>query len=178
MLMGRNVCVTGTGRPYALGFNLVLRYLEAGDRVVATVRKQSADLEKLKEQYGDQLIILTMDIGSTDSVNAAAEQLAGQIDHLDLLINNAVTVSPDFDKGFFDANLDYIAKAIDVAAVGPMGVLSAAKKQRRHLVDHQRVVGGRQHFKVLSNEHDRLWHVESGTEHGDDESCEHVQKRA
>ena len=34
--MERNIMVTGTGRPYALGFNMVLRYLEAGDRVVAT----------------------------------------------------------------------------------------------------------------------------------------------
>ena len=125
MVMGRNVMVTGTGRPYALGFNMVLRYLEAGDRVVATVRKESADLEKLKEQYGDQLIILTMDIGNSDSVNQAAERLSGEIDHLDLIINNAVTVSPDCDKEFFDANLDYIARTVDVTAVGPMRVIKA-----------------------------------------------------
>lgn len=37
------------------------------------------------------------------------------MDHLDLLINNAVTVSPDCDKGFFEADLDYIAKTVDVA---------------------------------------------------------------
>lgn len=33
------VMITGTGRSYALGYNLVLRYLEAGDTVIASVRK-------------------------------------------------------------------------------------------------------------------------------------------
>lgn len=123
--MAQNVLVTGTGRSYALGFNLVLRYLEAGDKVAASVRKASPELEKLKEQYGEQLEIVTMDIGSSESVNAAAEFVSNQMDHLDLIINNAVTTSPDCDKGFFEANLDYIAKAIDVTAVGPMRVIKA-----------------------------------------------------
>lgn len=121
----QNVMVTGAGKACGLGFNLVLRYLEAGDTVVATIRKRSPELEELKGRYGDRLIILMMDIGSSESVNAAAEELAGKTDHLDLIINNAVTVSPDCDKGFFDANLDYIAHTVDVAAVGPLRVIKA-----------------------------------------------------
>lgn len=117
--------ITGAGRSYALGYNLVLRYLERGDRVAASVRKASPELEQLKGQYGDQLIIVTMDIGNSASVNAAAEALSGQMDHLDLLINNAVTASPDVNKGFFEADLDLIAKAVDVTAVGPMRVIKA-----------------------------------------------------
>lgn len=123
--MERNVMITGTGRPYALGFNMVLRYLEAGDRVVATVRKASPELEELKEKYGEKLLILTMDIGSSDSVNEAARELGKKLDHLDLIVNNAVTVSPDCDKEFFEANLDAIARTVDVAAVGPMRVIKA-----------------------------------------------------
>lgn len=123
--MSKIVMVTGTGRSYALGFNLALRYLENGDKVIATVRKDSEDLNKLKEQYGDKLIILTMDISSSDSVNKAYDSLKDKVDHIDMLINNAVTVSPDCDKGFFDANLDYIARTVDVTAVGPMRVIKA-----------------------------------------------------
>ena len=41
------------------------------------------------------------------------------------MINNAVSVSPDCDKGFFDANLDYIAKTVDITAVGAMRVIKA-----------------------------------------------------
>lgn len=123
--MSKNVMITGTGRSYALGFNLVLRYLENGDTVIATVRKESADLNKLKEQYGDKLIILTMDIGDSDSVRNARKDLEGQVDHIDTLINNAVTVSEDCDKEFFDVNLDNIAKTVNVTGVGALRVIQS-----------------------------------------------------
>ena len=63
--MSQNVMITGTGRRSALGFNLVLRYLEAGDNVVATIRKESEALSELKEEYGERLHIVNMDIGVT-----------------------------------------------------------------------------------------------------------------
>lgn len=120
-----NVMITGAGRTYALGFNMVLRYLEHGDRVVATVRKECPELEELKKQYGDRLEILVMDIGDTESVEHAKNELTLKMNHLDLIINNAVTVSPDCDKEFFEANLDYIANTVNVAAVGAMRVVKA-----------------------------------------------------
>ena len=92
--MSQNIMITGAGKAVGLGFNMVLRYLEAGDNVVATVRKPCAELEELKIKYGNKLTILTMDIGSTESVQAAAEELSKKLSNLDLLINNAVSVSP------------------------------------------------------------------------------------
>jgi NAD(P)-dependent dehydrogenase (short-subunit alcohol dehydrogenase family) len=117
--------VTGAGKAVGLGFNLVLRYLEAGDNVVATIRKPCVELDDLKTRYGDKLTILTMDISNSDSVSKAASGLSSVMDHLDLIINNAVAVSPDCDKGFFDADLDYIARTVDISAVGPMRVIKA-----------------------------------------------------
>ncbi|WP_303805996.1 SDR family NAD(P)-dependent oxidoreductase [Ruminococcus flavefaciens] len=123
--MPQNVMITGAGKAVGLGFNLVLRYLEAGDTVVATIRKPCPELDELQKQYGDKLIIVTMDISSTASVQEAADTLSQELDHLDLLINNAVSVSPDCDKGFFDADLDYIARTVDISAVGAMRVIRA-----------------------------------------------------
>lgn len=79
--------------------------MENGDRVVATVRKKCPELEALKEKYKDNLEILTMDIGSSESVELAKKELEKKLEHLDLIVNNAVTVSPDCDKQFFDVNL-------------------------------------------------------------------------
>ena len=123
--MSQNVMITGAGKAVGLGFNLVLRYLEAGDNVVATIRKPCTELDELKNQYGDRLTILTMDISNTESVQTAAAELSRILDHLDLLINDAVSVSPDCDKGFFDADLDYIARTVDITAVGAMRVIKA-----------------------------------------------------
>ena len=119
------VMVTGTGRSYALGYNLVLRYLEAGDTVIATIRKPSPDIETLVEKYGDRLIVATMDLLDTPSVKAAADEVSGRVDYIDILINNAVGVAPDVDKGFFDADLDNIPRTLDLISVGTLRVIKA-----------------------------------------------------
>ena len=48
--MPQTVLITGTGRPYALGFNLVKRYLEHGDTVFASIRRPSEALEELQRR--------------------------------------------------------------------------------------------------------------------------------
>ena len=119
------VMVTGTGRNYALGYNIALRYLEAGDTVIATIRKPAPDIEVLREKYGDRLIVATMDLLDTASINAAAHEVSKKTDHIDILINNAVGVAPDVDKGFFDADLDNIPRTLDLISVGTMRVIKA-----------------------------------------------------
>ena len=123
--MAQTVLITGTGRPYALGFNLVKRYLEHGDRVLASIRRPSEALEKLQLEYPDRLYVLTMDIASTASVNQAAQEAARWIDAVDLIINNATTASAVTMKELPDFDLDLIAPAVNVGAVGPIRVLKA-----------------------------------------------------
>lgn len=123
--MQQTVLITGTGRPYALGFNLVKRCLERGDRVFASIRRPSEALEELRKEYPDTLHILTMDISSTESVNAAAREAAALTSSVDLIINNAVTASADTMKELPDFDLDQVAPAVNVGAVGPLRVLKA-----------------------------------------------------
>ena len=123
--MPQTVLITGTGRPYALGVNLVKRYLEHGDTVFASVRRPSEALTELQKGYPGKLQILTMDIASTASVNAAAQEAARMTPCLDLIINNATTASADTMKELPDFDLDLIAPAVNVGAVGPIRVLKA-----------------------------------------------------
>jgi len=123
--MNQTVLITGTGRPYALGFNLVRRYLENGDTVLASVRRPSEALEVLKHNYPDRLYILTMDIASSESVNTAAREAEKLTSRIDLIINNATTASADTMKELPDFDLDLIAPAVNVGAVGPIRVLKA-----------------------------------------------------
>jgi len=123
--MPQTVLVTGTGRAMGLGFNLVKRYLENGDTVFASVRRPSEALEELRKDYFGRLHILTMDISSTVSVNAAALEAEKLTDHLDLIVNNATTASADTNKELPDFDLDLIAPAVNVGAVGPIRVIKA-----------------------------------------------------
>jgi len=123
--MSQNVMITGTGRRSALGFNLALRYLEAGDNVVATIRKESEALSELKEEYGERLHIVNMDIGVTESVERAASQVGNEVGHLDLLINNAVLSALGMDEDFLRADMDSILETFNVSALGTMRVMKA-----------------------------------------------------
>ena len=142
--MSQHVLITGTGRPYALGFNLVKRYLEHGDSVFASVRRPSEALEELKRDYPDRLHILTMDIASTESVNAAAREAERLTDRLDLIVNNATTASADTMKELPDFDLDLIAPAVNVGAVGPVRVLKAFLPLLKKTPDPSRTL-----FRVL-----------------------------
>lgn len=123
--MPQAVLITGAGRAMGLGCNLARRYLENGDTVLASVRRPSEALEALREEYAGRLHILTMDISSTGSVNAAAEEAEKLTDHLDLIVNNATTASADTMKELPDFDLDLIAPAVNVGAVGPVRVVKA-----------------------------------------------------
>ena len=130
--MSQNVMITGTGRRSALGFNLVLRYLEAGDNVVATIRKESEALSELKEEYGERLHIVGMDIGVTESVERAASQVENEVGRLDLLINNAVLSALGMDEDFLHADMDSIldldyAMAKAAVNMGTMTFYNATK---------------------------------------------------
>ena len=112
--MPQTVLITGAGRAMGLGCNLARRYLENGDTVLASVRRPSEALEALREEYAGRLHILTMDISSTGSVNAAAEEAEKLTDHLDLIVNNATTASADTMKELPDFDLDLIAPAVEL----------------------------------------------------------------
>ena len=125
--MSQNIFITGTGRESGLGYNFTLRYLENGDHVFATVRKPSEALCKLQEKYPQQLEIITMDIGSTESVRAAVDYVSGKVNYIDTLINNAVLVRDDYGemKPFEELDLDDIAVIMNVSSVGPLRVIKA-----------------------------------------------------
>ncbi len=121
----QNVLITGSGTPPALGFNLVRRYLEHGDRVFACVRKSTDVFAELLRAYPEALTVLVMDISDTPSVRAASVAVAAQVDHLDTIINNAVTTAPDCDAFVMEANPDNIAASVNVGASGPLRVIQA-----------------------------------------------------
>ena len=123
--MPQTVLITGTGRPYALGFNLVKRYLEHGDRVLASIRRPSEALEKLQLQYPDRLYVLTMDIASTASVNQAAQETARWTHARKRVVKSTTTDPAGPRKELPDFDLDLIAPAVNVGAVGPIRVLKA-----------------------------------------------------
>ena len=82
--MSRVSVVTGANR--GIGLELARRLVERGDHVVATARDvaRASDLEAI-----GPAAILALDVSDEASIEAFGQALEGEVDTVDLLINNA-----------------------------------------------------------------------------------------
>lgn len=120
--MKKVACVTGADR--GLGFFLVRWLLENKYKVFAgQYLEQSEGLETLHEKYKEQLILLPLDVGSSDSVKYAARTIAGRTGHLDMIINNAGIIDRADDATMLvDMDDTAMARIYNVNTLGSLRV--------------------------------------------------------
>lgn len=118
--------VTGTDR--GLGLALCAGLLERGWRVFAgQYMPDWPDLSALASRYPETLHIVPLDVGSVASVQAAAQTVAAQADHIDLLINNAGVTSPTTKRDIRESQQDYdeMHRLYNVNSLGPLRMVEA-----------------------------------------------------
>ena len=76
----------------------------------------------LKEKYKDRLILLSMNVSNSESVEKAAKKSKQLIPHLDIIINNAAVHYPDSDNVLEEVNIENCLDTININAVGPLRV--------------------------------------------------------
>src|SRR5215208_173253 len=120
--MAHTVFITGADR--GLGFALCAELLKQDWQVFAGQHKPEwPDLSALAGQYPATLHIEALEVRSVESAQAAAESVAEQTDHLDVLINNAGVSSPTTLRPIREPQ-DYaeMQRMYDVNALGPLRV--------------------------------------------------------
>ena len=116
--------VTGASR--GIGLELARQALARGDRVIATTRRPSAEVDALAAEHGSRLVQLRLDVGSVDSIVEAHADLEGQVDAIDILVNSAGTYSHQSENWDPDATLfdtvtqDELLEVFRINAAGPM----------------------------------------------------------
>ncbi|MGN7764634.1 SDR family NAD(P)-dependent oxidoreductase [Paenibacillus sp. 22594] len=120
--MKKVACVTGADR--GLGFFLVRWLLENKYKVFAgQYLEESEALETLNEKYKEQLILVPLDVGSSDSVKRAARTIAGRTGHLDMIINNAGIIDRADDATMLvDMDDTAMARIYNVNTLGSLRV--------------------------------------------------------
>ena len=120
----KTALVTGAGS--GLGYELTRLHAEQGWRVFALELRISDELLRLRDKYPELIQVIHCDIGSTESVNAAVEEVRRTADRIDRLFNNA-GYDLVADKVTLDqVDLDYCPNFYNVNAVGPLRVVKAA----------------------------------------------------
>jgi len=124
MTTNRTACVTGTDR--GVGLALVHRLLEAEYTVFAGgIQPDNDGIRELKERYRDRLHAFKLDVGSDESVKAAAALIAGHTDRLELLINNAAILG-DTEKTILDEiDFEEVQRNFNITALGAIRMSNA-----------------------------------------------------
>lgn len=84
--MGKEHWIFVTGADQGLGLEFCREFLDRGYSVIgAGHRANSPDLKALKEQWGEKMEVITLDVASRDSVERSVEQVKTYTDNLPLL---------------------------------------------------------------------------------------------
>jgi NAD(P)-dependent dehydrogenase (short-subunit alcohol dehydrogenase family) len=135
--MSKTWFITGTSS----GFGRILteKLLARGDRVAATLRKESA-LDDLKAKYSGQLRVESLDVTDTEAVRRVVDRAFGEMGHIDVVVNNA-------GYGLFGAaeevSDEQIRHQLDTNLMGSIQVIRAA-------LPHLRAQGGGRILQVSS----------------------------
>lgn len=79
-----------TGASSGIGYELALRYLEQGARVLALARSEER-LAQLTKQFPEHCLAVKVDLSNAEDSQRAGEWINQQVQHLDLAILNAGT---------------------------------------------------------------------------------------
>jgi NAD(P)-dependent dehydrogenase (short-subunit alcohol dehydrogenase family) len=110
--------ITGAGR--GMGGDIAKAALAAGDNVVATGRNADAVTAALGQS--DTLLVVKLDVTSSDEAEAAVQAAVERFGGIDVLVNNAAS----FYAGFFEElTPEQMDRQIATTLIGPMNVTRA-----------------------------------------------------
>jgi len=77
-----------TGATAGFGQSITRRFISQGHQVIATGRRQER-LDALKEEFGDRIYTLVLDVRDRAGIDAAVASLPAEWRNIDILVNNA-----------------------------------------------------------------------------------------
>ncbi|MCM3625789.1 SDR family NAD(P)-dependent oxidoreductase [Paenibacillus glycanilyticus] len=116
--MVKTMLVTGADR--GVGLALTAQWLQDGSRVFAGQYADSAGLQELQKEYGEQLSVFPLDVASETSVKQAFEWVESRTDRLDVLINNAAILGEIGNTIHDELQYEEMLSVFNVNALGSL----------------------------------------------------------
>jgi NAD(P)-dependent dehydrogenase (short-subunit alcohol dehydrogenase family) len=115
-----------TGANKGIGFEVARQLGERGFYVFVAARNRDAGLKAAAalQKSGAKVSFVDLDVTNPKSIHTAAESLAEQIDHLDVLVNNAAILE-DGDANILRVDTALAEKTFVTNTLGPLRVAQA-----------------------------------------------------
>lgn len=115
-----------TGGNKGIGFAICKGLLAAGFEVILAARSHDRGKEAAEQLQlaGFQVRVVELDVTNDDSIHRAVEHLSQEIDHLDVLVNNA-GIYPDEGVNILTISRDLLSLTMNTNTFGPVRVTQA-----------------------------------------------------
>lgn len=115
-----------TGAYRGLGFEVARQLAERDFHVFVTARRRDAGLKAVStiQKSGGKVAFVELDVADAKNIRNAAENVAGQVDHLDVLVNNAALLE-DGDANVLEVNSDLVLRTFTTNVLGALRVAQA-----------------------------------------------------
>ena len=122
--MTKTALITGANR--GLGLEVARQLADKNFHVLLTARRREAGEKAAAslQQSGAQISFVELDVASEESIRDAVPKIAAQIDHLDVLVNNAAILD-DENLSVFETTAATLQKVLLTNTVGPLLVAQA-----------------------------------------------------
>lgn len=117
-----------TGASSGLGLEMTAQLLARGDKVVGTARRLDA-LDSLKQQYGDKLTVMALELTDTSGIRATVDEAFRRMGRIDVVVQNAGYGLVGAGEEVSDAQIDL---QLATNLVGSIQVIRAVLPHLRH----------------------------------------------
>ncbi|WP_263788003.1 SDR family oxidoreductase [Salinibacter grassmerensis] len=164
-LQNSRVLITGANR--GIGLEWTRQLAGPAGRLFATCRRpdEADQLQEIADSHPDTVDILPLDVAEPDAIQATAEQVNGQVDALDLLVNNAGINGGGKQDRFEGIDQKTMTDVFQVNAAGPhlmtkafADLLRAGTAEQGATDGHAAVVNITSQLGSIANAQSDTWH--------------------
>ena len=121
-MKNKNIFITGGNRGIGKG---LVKLLGKDNNVVFSVRDKEKGEKTLRDLRDIMVNYVSLDVNEIESISKAKQEIKMNMDHIDILFNNAGILIPEYEVPAFETSEDSILKTFETNTLGPLRIIKS-----------------------------------------------------